>query len=921
MNDRWDWNGARWWKFDFHTHTPVSDEYGRGAQQAQLKQRTPKEWLLDYMRAGIHCVAVTDHNTGAWIDELRNALKELDAEKPTGYNPLYLFPGVELSVNGGIHVLAIFGCEKTTSDVDSLLGAVGFGGTKGSSNAVTTKTFGEVVAEIIKAGGIPIPAHVDETSGLFTLSGQTLQQALGSTDICAMEMVNQTYSKPPLYDSSKLSWTEVLGSDCHHPSGNPGEKFPGSRFTWIKMGLPSIEGLRLALLDGQLSVLRSDKAAGYPNACAEMAIEAIEVENAYFIGRPPFRIDFNPWMNAFIGGRGTGKSTLIEFLRIAMRRESELPEELRHDFEKYGQVHTGRDEPGLLTDSACIRVMYRKNGVTYRIQWNPRGTLEPIEEKTETGWQRSEGDVKQRFPIRIYSQKQVFQLAKASLALLDVIDDAPEVGYAEWKRRYEAEERQYLSLRAKIREMCAGFTEEVRLKGELDDVKRKLAVFEQSGHAATLKVLQVRRRQLQAVETWEGGVGVLGQRMREMADAIVPEDFDASSFDTTRTEDGGLVDAVNMTTASIIKLAEEIRTLGNRADTLVAQWREKRQASEWLTAVNQAVAGYDTLTERLKSEGVDDSAAYGILVQQRQTIEKQIKDLDTRRTQVALLEKQAAECLDRVLSLRKEITRNRQQFLAKTLEGNAFVRISVSPYGAKELVEGEFRSIIQRDDGTYDKDIGNPDDGGLLGGLYANDPNVTTIEQRLAEMKTRVRQITANPQQADVTDKRFASYLADRLPSEALDRLDLWFPEDSLDVQYSTSSDQNVFRPIHEGSPGQKTAALLAFLLTYGEEPLILDQPEDDLDNHLIYDLIVTQLRMIKRRRQVLVVTHNANIVVNGDAELVVALKVQNGQTQQEAVGCLQEKSVRRIICQVMEGGEKAFKQRYRRIALEVGHV
>ena len=153
------------------------------------------------------------------------------------------------------------------------------------------------------------------------------------------------------------------------------------------------------------------------------------------------------------------------------------------------------------------------------------------------------------------------------------------------------------------------------------------------------------------------------------------------------------------------------------------------------------------------------------------------------------------------------------------------------------------------------------------------------------------------------------------------DRLDLWFPEDFLDVQYCTSADNQVFRPIQEGSPGQKTAALLAFLLSYGDEPLILDQPEDDLDNHLIYDLIVTQLREVKQRRQIIVVTHNANIVVNGDAELVIALAVIHGQTQFEASGSLQEKQVRDTICGVMEGGREAFEKRYRRITLEGCHV
>jgi predicted metal-dependent phosphoesterase TrpH len=119
--DEWIWNGARWWKFDFHSHTPKSDDYGKGPEQEALKRRTPEEWLLDYMRAGIDCVAVTDHNTGAWIDELKEALQGLESAGHTDVRELHLFPGVELSVNGGVHLLAIFdpGENATTSSRSS----------------------------------------------------------------------------------------------------------------------------------------------------------------------------------------------------------------------------------------------------------------------------------------------------------------------------------------------------------------------------------------------------------------------------------------------------------------------------------------------------------------------------------------------------------------------------------------------------------------------------------------------------------------------------------------------------------------------------------------------------------------------------------------------------------------------------------
>lgn len=156
---------------------------------------------------------------------------------------------------------------------------------------------------------------------------------------------------------------------------------------------------------------------------------------------------------------------------------------------------------------------------------------------------------------------------------------------------------------------------------------------------------------------------------------------------------------------------------------------------------------------------------------------------------------------------------------------------------------------------------------------------------------------------------------------EFLDRLLVWAPEDSLKVEYSPNGDGTEFRPIGQASAGQRAAAMLAFLLAYGDEPLVLDQPEDDLDNHLIYELVVQQIRENKLRRQIIVVTHNPNIVVNGDAEMLHALDFKAGQCRIHVAGSLQEEKMREEVCKVMEGGRKAFQQRYRRLGGETGHV
>ena len=155
--------GARWWKFDFHTHTPASDF---------RDTITPECWLKAFMEKEIDCVAITDHNSGDWIDSLKQTLKKLEESKPAWYRPLYLFPGVEITASSDVHILAIFDRDKNKSDIDDLLAAVEYRGTKGKSNAVTNKSITEVVDEIVKWGGIPIPAHVDKEKGKACLDCQ-----------------------------------------------------------------------------------------------------------------------------------------------------------------------------------------------------------------------------------------------------------------------------------------------------------------------------------------------------------------------------------------------------------------------------------------------------------------------------------------------------------------------------------------------------------------------------------------------------------------------------------------------------------------------------------------------------------------------------------------------------------------------------
>ncbi|EFE8233625.1 ABC transporter [Escherichia coli] len=910
------WIGSRWWKFDFHNHTPASDDYGKGPNQAQYMQITHKDWLLNYMRQGIDCVAVTDHNSGAWIDPLKQALKELASESHEDYRPLYLFPGVELTVQGNIHILAIFGEDKTTSDIDSLLGAVRYRGTKGKSDGCSECSAVEVIDEIARSGGLAIPAHVDQASGLFTVcTGNTLEQVLDNKCVFAMEVTDLAKAKPQLYIGKNLNWAEILGTDSHHPSGTGNQRYPGSHFTWVKMSEPSYDGLRLALVDGALSLKRSDNFTGDPNIHGQLAIESIVVDDAKYLGRgQSLTCQLNPWLNTIIGGRGTGKSTSLEFLRIALKRKGEIPKSLEKEFTKYSQTSKDRQDEGLLKDSTKITVGFRKDGGRFRITWSNTDDIYSIEEETAPGvWCASEGDIAQRFPVRIYSQKQIFELAKHPQALLQVVDDAPEVNHRDWQLKWDELVSKYLSLRAQEREVQAGLQEESVTKGQLEDVKRKLDVFEKAGHADVLKAYQLRQNQSKAMDSWVTTWEDSAEQVRDISGSLLPAELDLQYFDIGNADDKELFDTIKDIRATFEKLQTEMNSIAQRIDDVKNSWNQTRSDLGISKRITAASHEYNALLGQLSAADAGDPSAYGVLVKQRQDFEDKLKGFDKKRETLAQHQKSAEEYLVKLHEHRALITKLREDFLKDTLVGNSYVQINVIPFGNKITVEEEFRNLIGRSGGGFDRDIGVVDgDEGLLAYLTQNQSN--TMDDKIEKIKSSLLAIHENDTMAveSCKDRRFVSLIQGLTP-EQIDRIQCWFPGDSLDIRYSLKNGES-FKPVEQGSPGQKTAALLAFILSYGNEPLILDQPEDDLDNHLIYDLIVTQLREIKQKRQVLVVTHNANIVVNGDAENVIALDIRSGQTRIVAQGGLQEPSIRDEICRVMEGGKEAFTQRYKRI-------
>ena len=950
QNKEWPYPGARWWKFDFHTHTPASKDTPWHTLIGTESELTPEKWLQKYMDAEVDCVAITDHNSGAWIDNLKDAYERMRQQAAPGFRKLHLFPGVEISVNVGFHLLAILDKNKTASDINDLLAKVYYKGTKGDSNGVTRKSPTEVIEAVLEAGGIPIPAHVDSQKGLLrvdennsaspVLDANTIKQVLEQPGLLAMEVIDPSKPMPAVYEQLGLSWSKVLGSDCHNfRSGNQ----PGSRYTWVKMASPSLEGLRLALLDGAgFSIRRSDEPKPFnPFGRPEHFIEAVEIADARYMGRgAPATLEFGPWLNALVGGRGTGKSTVIHALRLAARREHELKKfddssEPRRTFERFNRVSKYLTDMGGWTDKTKITWTVMRHGVRHLVHWQQNRSDAAVKEDDGSGnWITSQIQTvtPERFPLRIFSQGQIAALAgENQQALLQVIDEAAEVETL--KKVLEESKREFDALRARIREFDGKLDRRDALVVEQRDVERRLKRFEEAGHTTILTTY--RRRNLQRRETdrqFEVSEKA-AERIEAAATAVAalqPEDLPDGLFDTAAEEERQAAAIMAALAAAVGAASQDLRGAAQRLRGVIGSRREQLAESAWQAAVDQAVSRYETLVKELRAEGVTDLNEYGRLTQERQRLDSELKDLESLKEERGRLSQESQSLLRKVLEARRAVSAAREEFLERTLAQNEFVRIRSQTYGSDpQAVERSLREALKVPDDRFEDDIFVvKDDGstkGIVAALLENLPaepamRRSEIERRIDDLKRRIEAACSG--RGD-----FGGHLNNYLEREfkrspdLLDKLLTWFPDDGLQVEYSRSGDGKDFQPIAQASAGQRAAAMLAFLLAHGEEPLVVDQPEDDLDNHLIYDLIVRQIRKNKLRRQIVVVTHNPNIVVNGDAEMLHALDFRNGQCVVAQSGSLQEKDMRDEICRVMEGGSEAFKRRYRRLGAETTHV
>ena len=900
MSTSWNWPGSRWWRIDLHTHSPASHDF---KPEADRTNPDWPRWVKAVRNAGLDAAAITDHNTATGIAELQEAAANLEGAP-------VLFPGVEVTASDGIHLLLLMDPSCSHQHIDDLLTRVEIPVEQRGCQQARSPVGVEQILKRCGDDALIVGAHVNGPDGLLGLEGQQKLEVLRSRNLAAVEVNPDLEIDDSWLDGElpeiRRKFSRVWSSDAHSLAAL------GRRFTWVKMTRPDLEGLRLALLDGPDSLKTAvRKSPGNPNAHAALAIESITVEKARFIGRQsPVTVAFNPWLNAMIGGRGTGKSTLIDFCRKALRREAELDgsersEEgsLRTLFDRRMRVPASRRDEGLLTEETRIEVVYRKDDDRFLLVWS-LNAAEPSIIRLDGGKRiPEEGDIRERFPVRIYSQKQLFALAQDPNALLTVIDDSQVVLKAELDRQIDQLAARYLSLRAEARAASRQVADLPGRRALLADVRHKLAVLESGGQA---QILNKYRRLRQQNDTWDA--------IREAASQVVEsvergtEELSVADLELGAVAEADSAQASLMHAhATLRQTVEALRVAVlegvGQARRAIGDIDEGEDTVRWRAAVEASKREFEEATAQLAKEGISDPSEYNNLLERAAGLEREIEALEKEQNRAEALDKEAVETLTEYRAQRSALSKRRKQFATDT--SSDVIRVVIEPFANRGRLSERLVEILGIERFESDRQA--------IARKIQPEQSQSWNWEKLDGVVAEARQLLSGELHSwPAQDRRFEAALK-AVPPERIDRLALYLPDDAVEVSFKDRTARG-WQALTQGSPGQQTAALLAFVLGYGSEPIILDQPEDDLDNTLIYELLVSRLRETKTRRQVIVVTHNPNIVVHGDAELVLSLKAAKGQSSIDCQGGLQERDVRDVICRVMEGGREAFESRYRRI-------
>jgi len=321
--------------------------------------------------------------------------------------------------------------------------------------------------------------------------------------------------------------------------------------------------------------------------------------------------------------------------------------------------------------------------------------------------------------------------------------------------------------------------------------------------------------------------------------------------------------------------------------------KKEVEDSGWQNTGKDIAKQYDDVVAKLRDEGINFDKLDELLEKKK----SKINDLDKVRAskeKLEIVQEERKHLYVKYSDASTQISQMRTKFLNDVIGQDTNVKFQIQRRRNRASFIQMMKTVLNKSNATIDEDIETFADI-----FFGKDGT-----EKFRELVQNIR----NKNNTTDYAARTRAAITEMTP-EAFARMISFIPDDDLVVSYKPEKSKK-YIPLSNASAGQKTTAILTFLLAYGNLPLLLDQPEDDLDNKLVYDLIVTRLKKTKSKRQIIVVTHNANIPVNGDAEYIISMDSDTDLIKTKYQGTMDDGNIRKEICDVMEGTQNAFEMR-----------
>jgi hypothetical protein len=860
---------SRWMLSDLQVHTPFDRSHGYGdVGGPDPNPEFADELIRRHHEAGVRIVAVTDHNTVDWWPVLAEA---------GGRHGVFVFPGLEVNVNK-CHLLAIWERDEHGLELARQFLASRF--TPGSPplkpdrtpNPVQKGNVLEVAAAAVEHQGLVLAPHATQKKmGLFAsnvcnVSGEVAQSGL----VAGFDITN--HKSADVLKNPRSEFGDV------HPSWfSSGDVRSmddvGARACFLKVSdEPSLESLRQAFLMPATRIrLRAEMEADWGStkhvafiegpAPKSARIDSIAIRGGFHDG---LEVALGPGLNAVIGGKGTGKSTLIEVMRFVL------------------------DQPPGESGDASRRANFPNNAdatLEFTAADGEHYTIEKAGSSESASLLRDgeklDFDVSRRVDVQLFGQRELAKLPSDPAQLRRFVLTRKAARVRELEIEVEQASVEARSLAEQIDELDAEVEKHADWDEELKDVSDRLKRLTTSKAQKQIKESQdlvAHDAAMDELMQWPEAVIESIEELLEVAEP--PPLPEGASLPT------GLAGARKDRGAAIRKAAKtalrEAKKLAGEFESAGESWDKSLEKKREEVASLLASAGLNKATELTKLQGEKTQLEKNLsgsaekLAKRKELIPKRtaaISALDDARRKISRLTEEAVGELNEETGPRVRLVH----------EGLAD-RTALFDFISDRIVERKITAAQStRLEGIDGRRLAA---AALEGGEELDKLGLTATLKNALESCEK-------------------SVLRELEEVEMLDEL-------QVQVDISEGDDRS-WTDVTEASPGQAATALLELALIAGDEPLVIDQPEDDLDNRFIYEEVVKRIAEVSTRRQLIVVTHNANIPVLGDAELILALEATSAKSRVLANGGLDEAEVASTARRILEGGEEAFAARAQR--------